>query len=158
MVLACGEHNVGLVVLGSLVVVAVLHFEVDGQALLSADFLGVLVHGNTDRGAVGVGILPDENADVQLGLAVGSSLGSGVLDCVGLVVSLSGSRGVGGLGGAGGHGQNHHHCKQQSDDLFHCVIPPKVMLKRKVPFVIVFYHVGNERTSKKRFQSREKHL
>ena len=158
MVLACGEHNVGLVVLGSLVVVAVLHFEVDGQALLSADLLGVLVHGNTDRGAVGVGILPDENADVQLGLAVGSSLGSGFLDCVGLVVSLSGSRGVGGLGGTGGHGQNHHHCKQQSDDLFHCEIPPKLVSKRKVPFVIVFYQVGTERTSKKRFQSREKHL
>ena len=47
---------------------------------------------------------------------------------------------------------------QESDDLFHCEIPPKLVSKRKVPFVIVFYHAGNERTSKKRFQSREKHL
>ena len=127
MVLAGGEHNVSLVVLGSLVVVAVLHLEVDGQALLSADLLGVLVHGNTDGGAVGVGVLPDENADVQLGLALGSSLGSGLFDGFsgfgrfrgGLGSSRGLGRGFSLFGSAGYHGQNHHHCKQHSDDLFH---------------------------------------
>ena len=127
VILAGGEHNVSLVVLGSLVVVAVLHLEVDGQALLSADLLGVLVHGNTDGGAVGVGVLPDENADVQLGLALGSGLGSGLFNGFsgfgrfrgGLGSSRGLGRGFSLFGSAGYHGQNHHHCKQHSDDLFH---------------------------------------